>query len=209
MKLPNILLFVSMSREMEALYTQTTRKRFVPFLRFCLFGAFVSDGSRLAWDYAHGEPLYYIDLSLYLLLFYTVLFTITFIPGTVRFVHAIGVIAITGIVFSIAFMVANAEKDFEDYLALFLIPLQLVPVMTSFVASMATIWLSVVIIFDFAEKSGATAASIGTIRSLLSYYIFISTLIAFVATQYRRASFKLEKNLEQARRDAEAANEAK
>lgn len=194
---------------MEGLYVRASRERFMPFVRACLIISFVIELFELVTNYVATGEVYFLDLRLALIVFYTVLLGATYIPGAVHIIHIIGIAGITGVIYSLAFLAAQLGTDFERFIPVFFIPLQLIPVITSFIAAFVTLGTSVHIIIDFAEKSGMSEAGMSSLKNTLMYYVLVSAAISYVATQYRRASFKMEKNLEQARRDAETANEAK
>lgn len=198
-----------MPPEMEQQYADTSRRRFMPFLRICLVISFIVEIAELFANYQAGGRVYFLEMRFIMMAFYTVLLAITYIPGALRIVHILGVIGITGVVFCLAFVTSYAVDGFERFLPSFLIPLQLVPVMTSFVAALATIWISLSIILDFARHSDLSNYAMGNVKNILMYYGLLSVVISYVATQYRRSAFKMEKKLEQARQEAEAANSAK
>jgi hypothetical protein len=204
-----IPLYIPLSKELEKQYAATISKRFVPLVRACLFALCLLETGEAISNYLVDGAVYFPHSCMLLVGFYLILLAVSFTGEGIKIIQSIAVIGIVGVVFSMGTMFYVTPNGIDKYALAFFVPLQVIPLMPSFHAALAAIILSTAVIFDFAAHTGVPPETQSYIRYVFTYYGLICSVISYSAAQYRRASFKLEKNLELAKKEAEAATAAK
>lgn len=208
-KILGIPVYVPMSRSMESQYAQASRNRLVPFIRACLLAAIILESFDLVYQALFEDRTLYFGPNIVIILFYSILLLTTFIRASHSLIHGIGVIGIVGTVLFLAILIHGINGGMEKMHSSFFVALQLIPILSSFIAASIAIWGSIAIIFHFIELTDMDAHSLNYVKIILIYYGITATVISYFAAQHRRASFITEKKFEKAMREAKKANKTK
>lgn len=208
-KLLGIPVFTSLPKGMRDEYAEISRHQFKSFLQAILILYPTWEVMVILWQLILGNGQNSYTPGIVLITYYMILLLVSTLPIAKKLVHFLGVAAITGTVLMFATIASYSTETAGTNWAIFFVPLQMVPLMTSFTAALSTLWLSTIIILDFARQANLGETTYEMVRIIVGVYVIASIGISYLATQYRRTSFLLGKQLEAALHDAKSANEAK
>jgi signal transduction histidine kinase/DNA-binding NarL/FixJ family response regulator len=200
MKLFGVTLHVDLPPDMEAQYARVNAPRFMPFLRGGSAMAFLCYPFWLLWDYHFGTPESFHQALLIRLggmLYFASVFALSFRPSMARFSYILGGLTLVVTCWTTCATLALVRGGLVLASGITLLPLVVVPVMTDMVAATLTVIISMHVIEQY-MLIYTPPDMIFSVNCTLATLVMLVMSLVYMNTQIRRASFKLEVNLERA-----------
>lgn len=212
MKLFRNPLAVDLPPDMEEQYDRLNAPRFQPFFRGGTLLGFFCYPVWLIWDYHFGTPdsftqALYIRLGM--MAFFAAMFGLSFYPSTAKYANILGGITLVLTGWTTCATLSLVDNGLVMGSGIMLLPLVIVSIMVELCIATAALWSTVVIIETYMFTHHVPPAVMYSMNFTLGTLVPLVMMNVYLGTQQRRASFKLEINLERARVEAEAANKAK
>jgi signal transduction histidine kinase/CheY-like chemotaxis protein len=212
MKLLNIPLYTELPPDMEAQYNKLNAPRFLPFLRAGVAVGFLCYPIWLIWDYHMGSPESFMQalyIRLGMMAFIIAVFSLSFWKPAARYANIMGGITLVATCWTTCATLALVKDGLVLGNGITLLPLIVVTIMVEMRVTTVTILASAFVINGYLLSSQVPESVLFSVNFTLGTLALLVMMIVYVSTQQRRASFKLEVNLERAKEEAEAASKAK
>ncbi|TAL35921.1 MAG: response regulator [Alphaproteobacteria bacterium] len=212
MKLFKNPLAVELPPEMEAQYNLLNAPRFMPFFRGGTVMGFFCYPIWLIWDYHFGTPESFLQalwIRLGMMAIFAAGFALSFRPSVPKYANILGgsVLVATGWTTCATMVLVNNGLILG--LGILLLPLFIISIMVELYVATAALFGTVMIIETYMISYHVSPDVMYSMNFTLGTLVPLVLMNVYLGTQQRRASFKLEINLEKARVEAEAANRAK
>ncbi|MEZ0226657.1 MAG: ATP-binding protein [Alphaproteobacteria bacterium] len=166
----------------------------------------------LVWDYHMGTPESFMQalyIRLGMMAFIIAVFSLSFWQPAARYGNIMGGITLVATCWTTCATLALVKDGMILGNGITLLPLIVVTIMVEMRVTTLTIIASALVINGYLLASKVSDSVLFSVNFTLGTLALLVMMIVYVSTQQRRASFKLEVNLERAKAEAEAASKAK